>query len=220
MREIIFIICLSFTLAGCQSIPTYVKPAALGAKNMPGIYHRVEAGQTLWKISRIYNVNMEDIIRANQLSESVKIEVGQMVFVPNQTSRPQNFAVSYPGDDFIWPLRGKVIAGFGTLYHNLMNKGIDISPNSSYEVAASRSGKVVFYSTGLGNFGKTLIIDHGDGLRTVYSRNSEVYVKPGDLVQRGAIIARAGSAGRDKNSYLHFEVRKGATPQNPLFYLP
>ena len=64
------------------------------------------------------------------------------------------------------------------------------------------------------------MIDHGDGLSTVYARNSEVFVKIGDEVQRGVRIAKVGQAGRDKNSYLHFEIRKRHVPQNPYFYLP
>ena len=78
---------------------------------------------------------------------------------------------------------------------------------------------MVFYADDLGNFGKTVIIDHGDGLRSVYSRASDIFLRGGENVQRGSVIGRVGSAGRDKNDYLHFEIRKGALPENPLFYL-
>ncbi|MCX5709267.1 MAG: M23 family metallopeptidase, partial [Candidatus Omnitrophica bacterium] len=52
------------------------------------------------------------------------------------------------------------------------------------------------------------------------ARNSELFVKAGDNVLKGTLIAKAGSAGRDKNTYLHFEIRKGHVSQNPYFYLP
>ncbi|MDD5097794.1 MAG: M23 family metallopeptidase, partial [Candidatus Omnitrophica bacterium] len=102
----------------------------------------------------------------------------------------------------------------------IVNKGINLQGLNQTDILASRSGRVVFYVPELGNFGKTVIIDHGDGLRTVYSRVSEVFVRPGEDVQRGQVIARVGSTNKDKSVYLHFEIRKGAIPQNPLFYLP
>jgi len=88
------------------------------------------------------------------------------------------------------------------------------------QVVAARGGRVVFYAENLGNFGKMVIIDHGDGLRSVYSRISKINVRLGDFVQGGSALGSVGSSTRDKNSYLHFEIRKAALPQNPLFYLP
>jgi len=218
MKRILLII-LFLGLGGCASRPVYLKPVSPLRQNMPGIYHRVEAGQTLWRISKIYNVDLDDIIRLNQLANSAKIEPGQMIFIPNR-SKPQDYAVKYTNDDFIWPLKGRVVSLFGSNYHSLLNKGINIAGQSSSEVMATRSGKVFFCSWNMGNFSKTIIIDHGDGLRSVYARNSRLYVKAGDYVQKGALIARAGSTQRDKNIYLHFEIRRGSSPQNPLFYLP
>jgi len=113
-----------------------------------------------------------------------------------------------------------VISGFGASYRNIMNKGLNIQGQPGADILAVRSGKVVFYAEDFGNFGKTIIIDHGDGLRSVYTRASDIFVRPGDNVQRGSVVGRVGSSGRDKNSYLHFEIRKGALPENPLFYLP
>jgi murein DD-endopeptidase MepM/ murein hydrolase activator NlpD len=102
----------------------------------------------------------------------------------------------------------------------MINKGINIQPGGGIDVVASRSGKAVFLCENFGGFGKTLIIDHGDGLSTVYARNYQILVKAGDNIQKGQLIAKAGSAGRDKSVYLHFEVRKGHISQNPYYYLP
>jgi murein DD-endopeptidase MepM/ murein hydrolase activator NlpD len=80
---------------------------------------------------------------------------------------------------------------------------------------------VVFSSDNLKRFSKTIIIDHGDGFSTVYARNAQILVKPGESVQRGTLIAKVGSNSmRDKNTYLHFEIRKSHIPKNPYFYLP
>lgn len=207
-------------IAGCATTPPYTGPLIPALPQAgAGIQHRVEAGQTLWKISKIYDVDIEEILRLNHISAESKIEVGQLLLIPSGRTVP-NTVFKSSGDDFIWPLKGKLISVFGSNYRNLLNKGVNIQATTGAQVFAARSGKVVFSAGNLGNFGKTIIIDHGDGLRTVYSRVSQIYIRPGEIVQRGTMIATVGTGVRDKNSYLHFEIRKGALPQNPLFYLP
>jgi murein DD-endopeptidase MepM/ murein hydrolase activator NlpD len=184
-------------------------------ETLPGFYHRAERGQTLWRISKIYDVGLEELIRLNHISDNSSIEIGQLIFIPYGRQKQSTISI----EDFIWPIKGQVISGFGGNYNNMMNKGINIRPFQTKEVVSSRSGKVVFYSPHLEGFGKTVIIDHGDGFLTVYARNSEVFVKTGDSVEKGVIIANVGRVGRDKNTYLHFEIRKDHIPQNPYFYL-
>jgi len=218
MRKIILIF-MFLGLAGCATVPPYSGPSLpVSAQGVGGVHHRVEAGQTLWRISRIYAVDIDDIIRLNHLSEDTTIEIGQVLLIPSRLSA-QNIPVASSGDDFIWPLKGRVIAGFGCTYRNLINKGINIQAPPGSDILATRSGRVVFYASSFGNYGKTIIIDHGNGLRSVYSRISEIFVQPGQNVQRGALVGRLGASGRDKNNYLHFQIRKGAVAQNPLFYL-
>ncbi|MFH1457725.1 MAG: LysM peptidoglycan-binding domain-containing M23 family metallopeptidase [Candidatus Omnitrophota bacterium] len=204
---------------GCASAPYVKPPVAAVPAGMTGVYHRVEKGQTLWRISRMYNVDLDEMARINRITDTANIEAGQQIFIPNR-QKPQSFPANYFSDDFIWPLKGRVISFFGRAFNNIVNKGINIEPYASLNVVASRSGRVVFYSESFGSYGKTLIIEHGDGFSTVYARNAEIFVKPGDTVPRGFFIAKAGSAGRDKSEYLHFEIRKGHIPQNPYFYLP
>ncbi|HNW39692.1 MAG TPA: M23 family metallopeptidase [Candidatus Omnitrophota bacterium] len=219
MRKIILIL-IFLGLAGCETVPPYTGPILPAlVQGSSGIRHRVEAGETLWRISKQYDVDIDDIIRLNRISEDSTIEIGQVLLIPNRSSRIQNIPVKSSGDDFIWPLKGRVISGFGSNYHNIINKGINIQAPAGSDILATRSGRVVFYSASFGNYGKTVIIDHGDGLRSVYSRISDILVQPGQNLQRGTLIGRVGTGIRDKNSYLHFEIRKGAMPQNPLFYL-
>jgi len=209
---------LLFTFLGCAPAP-YVRPPAKITPTIPGVYHRVEKGQTLWRISKMYNCELDEITRVNHIPDTTTIEVGQLIFIPNR-QKPQSSVPNYFFDDFIWPLKGKIISAFGQTSHNMINKGINIQPYGNLSVVAARSGRIVFCSDNFGSFGKTIIIDHGDGFTTVYTRNSQVFVKPGDAVERGFVIAKAGQAGRDRNAYLHFEIRKGHLPQNPYFYLP
>lgn len=168
----------------------------------------------------MYEIDLEELAQVNKITDATTIELGQQIFIPNRT-KPQAQAPQYKdNDDFLWPLEGKVISSFGQIFDNMVNKGINIQPYSSLDVKASRSGKVVFLAVDLAGLGKTIIIEHSDGLFTVYSRNADTFVKIGDSVEKGFVIAKAGKAGRDRGVYLHFEIRKGQLFQNPLYYLP
>ncbi len=217
LNIVLFSLAAAILISGCATSP--VTPGYRPEVTTPGIYHRVEKGQTLWRISKIYNIDLEEIIRFNRISDASNIETGQMIFIPHGR-KPQHIPIAtYSSEDFIWPLKGKVILTFGQTSSNMINKGINIQPYGNLDVVASRGGKVVFCSDDFESFGKTIIIEHSDGFSTVYARNKEVFVKAGDRIQKGSLIARAGQAGRDKTVYLHFEVRKKHIPQNPYFYL-
>lgn len=122
-------------------------------------------------------------------------------------------------EPFSWPLKGTVITPFGA-NGGIRSKGIDIRAKEGSPVRAAKSGRVVYYDPQMKGLGKTLIIDHGGGLQTVYAYNSEITVRVGESVERGDVIAKAGSTGRAKEPGLHFEVRRNGEPQNPANYLP
>jgi murein DD-endopeptidase MepM/ murein hydrolase activator NlpD len=208
-----------FLLAGCATAP-YLAPTVPQSVSLPGIYHNVEKGETLWRISKAYGVDLEELVRLNRIADSTAIETGQKIFIPNQL-KPKPAYVKYnDNDDFIWPLKGRVVGSFGQVINNMVNKGINIAPYGSRDIIASRSGRVVFLNNNFAGLGKTIIIDHGDGFFTVYSLSSEVFVRPGDNIKQGTVISRLGSSGEGNRGYLHFQVRKGHLPQNPIFYLP
>jgi murein DD-endopeptidase MepM/ murein hydrolase activator NlpD len=118
------------------------------------------------------------------------------------------------------PVDGKITSGFGlrrdpidgTLRHH---RGIDIAIPEGTAIRAAAPGRVVFsgFSTGYGN---TVIIEHANGLSTLYAHNLSNLVKAGDVVDNNSIIALAGSTGRSTGSHLHFEVRKNGTPVDPI----
>lgn len=182
-------------------------------------YHKVTKGQTLWRIARLYGMDVEELARMNNIQDSAKLEVGQQLLIPSER-KPAIVSSDNVDEDFIWPLRGRIVSAFSQSVDNAINKGINIQPSHSTQVLASRGGKVAFFNEDFLDLGKTIILEHPDGFWTVYGRNQEVYVKPGDVIARGTAIAKAGSAGRNKDIYLHFEIRKGSKSENPLFYLP
>jgi murein DD-endopeptidase MepM/ murein hydrolase activator NlpD len=105
---------------------------------------------------------------------------------------------------------------FGTrIYHS----GIDIGADYGDSVRAADSG-VVVHADWLGGYGKAVIIDHGNGLSTLYGHNSELLVSEGQHVSKGQIISRVGSTGYSTGPHLHFEVRQDGSPVSPLNYLP
>ncbi len=212
------VFCLS---SGCATTPP-IAPTTL--EGLSGIYHRVEKGETLWRISKIYNLELDELVRLNKINDARIIEQGQLIFIPKSKNLGETLNLvksnSKKFEDFIWPLKGTIISYFGQIYNNVFNKGINIQAPFGSDIIACRSGVVNFYTEELGGLGKTLIIDHGDNFLTVYSRISNALVKVGQNVTQGALIAKVGYAAREKKCYLHFEIRKGHIAQNPYYYLP
>ena len=211
------LICILF-LSGCATAPYMAGAPYKSLPDMAGTYHRVEKGDTLWRISRMYGVSLDELTRFNKIADSTSLGVGQRIFIPDQFKGKPEILKYANSEDFIWPVKGRVVASFGQKSGDMVNKGVVIAPYGSLDVAASRSGKVVFFNESFAGLGKTIILDHWDGFFTVYALSSEVFVKPGDSVKKGAVIARLGGTGKSGN--LHFEIRKGHLPQNPAFYLP
>jgi murein DD-endopeptidase MepM/ murein hydrolase activator NlpD len=211
MQKLLFFTFVLFTFLGCATTSP-IRPIA--STGTPGIYHRIERGQTLWRISRIYNVDLDELVRINHITDATNIETGQLIFIPYYQKQEQPSREDEHFDEFIWPLKGRVIASYGQTFHNIVNKGINIQPYRAENVKASRSGKVVFYSSDFKGFGKTIIIEHDDGFLTVYTGEFQIFTKLADKVSKGSIIAKVAP-----DAYLHFEIRKGHIPKNPYFYL-
>jgi murein DD-endopeptidase MepM/ murein hydrolase activator NlpD len=204
------LLCSSGCATSGRTPPVESGPAAAGRPG--GVYHTVTRGETLWRIALRYGADVDNIAAANRIQDATRIEAGQRILIPGALKRSMSFA-AVPGEDFLWPLRGSVICGFGQAGQGGINKGLNIRPGRESVVKASRSGTVVFYNDDFLGLGKTVIIDHGDGFFTVYAGSRAVSVRPGDIVQRGSPIAEAD------RECIHFEIRKGAVSQNPAFYL-
>jgi len=102
--------------------------------------------------------------------------------------------------------------------HQTFHEGVDFAAETGTEIHAAASGKVI-YADFHPAYGRSVEIDHGNGLVTRYAHGSELLVKEGDLVVRGQRIARVGSTGRSTGPHLHFEVRLNGVPQNPGRFL-
>lgn len=188
------------------------------APKEPGLYHKVRRKETLWRISKMYGVDVQTLADANKLPDQKKIFVGQLLFIP-QADVKDVFEDSKE-KSFVWPLKGKVVSFYGSYKDGVKNKGIDIKARHGEPVIASRSGKVSFIDENMKGFGKTVIIDHTDGYSSVYSHNSQILVTVEQKVRQGTVIAKAGQSGRASSPKLHFEIRRKHKPQNPFYFLP
>lgn len=123
----------------------------------------------------------------------------------------------------IWPAHGPITSPFGYRIHpifgtQIFHSGIDLGIDTGTPVLAADSG-VVVEAGWISGYGYTVIIDHGNGLSTLYAHNSEVTVSPGQSVSQGQVICYSGSTGYSTGPHLHFEVRLNGSPVNPLGYL-
>jgi murein DD-endopeptidase MepM/ murein hydrolase activator NlpD len=119
----------------------------------------------------------------------------------------------------LWPVNGHVISHFGPKAGGLHNDGINIAAARGTRVRAAENGVVAYAGNELRGFGNLLLIRHGDGWVSAYAHNDRLLVGRGDSVRRGQAIALVGMTGNVATPQLHFELRRGANPVDPLDYL-
>ncbi len=122
-----------------------------------------------------------------------------------------------------YPSDASTSSPFGWRIHPILgyrrfHAGLDFAASYGSKIRAADSGKVIFAGW-YGGYGRAVIIDHGNGLTTLYGHTSELYVTEGQAVERGQAIGAVGSTGFSTGPHLHFEVRRNGTPVNPTDYL-
>jgi len=209
------------------STPSKPHPRYTAAKlpKQPYRVHIVKKGETLWRISRRYNVTIHDLVSVNHIQDPSHLIAGMQLIIPSRNftkhkklsrlSSPQKAAVHKEG--FIWPVKGKVITFFGKTKSKI-SKGIVIRAPMGTQVKAAQSGKVI-YSGSYGPFGNTVILEHPYGFSSVYAHNRENLVKVGQWVSQGQTIATVGASGHVSRPCLHFEIRRKSKAADPLIYL-
>jgi murein DD-endopeptidase MepM/ murein hydrolase activator NlpD len=120
---------------------------------------------------------------------------------------------------FVWPVQGKIIGAFGSSKDGLKNDGVNIAAPSGAPVVASADGTVAYAGNELRGFGNMILLRHDGGYVTAYAHNASLLVKKGDKVKRGQTIARVGATGAVFGPQLHFEIRKGTQPVDPMTFL-
>jgi murein DD-endopeptidase MepM/ murein hydrolase activator NlpD len=126
-------------------------------------------------------------------------------------------AEAAPG--FRWPVRGRIIAGFGPKPNGQQNDGIDVAVPENTPVKAAEDGVVAYAGNELKGYGNLVLVRHPNGYVTAYAHAKELLVKRGDQIKRGDVIAKSGQSGNVDAPQLHFEVRKGSAPVDPMQFL-
>lgn len=156
------------------------------------------------------------------LSKGPRIEAATSPAKPTPpTAQPAVFETSVPAG---WPVAGEVSSRFGWRESpygtgSQRHTGLDISAGFGTPVRVSAAGVVVFAGRDSGGYGKAVVIDHGRNLKTLYGHLSGIYVHEGQRVPRGTAIGAVGSTGRATGVHLHYEVRVGNVPVDPMLYI-
>lgn len=219
-------------------------------------YHTIAKGDTLYGISRRYGVDVQTLAANNGIEPPYTLIVGQRLSLNGKaagnaaarpttavrSSSPAKASVSrsaaqtassrktaparksavvskYRKTKFAWPVRGTVISKYGAIGKGRANDGINIKAAKGTAVKAADKGSVAYAGNELKGFGNLILIRHDDGWITAYAHNDRLLVKKGQRVARGEKIATIGMTGGVNAPQLHFEIRAGKNPVNPVLYL-
>ena len=214
---------------GAERVAAPADSPAAPEPTTDGVVHVVEPGQTLWRIARVYGVDIESLRVENDIDDPSRIPTGRELKIPgvdairdvppHPAPLPEEKGVDFvlDADAWIWPVPGgEIVSRFGDPRRSHRHAGLDIRGRAGQPVVAARAGRVRYSGSALRGYGKTVILDHGDGTTTLYSHNSELLVREGDEVAAAQEIARVGRSGNATTDHCHFEVRRGDRPFDPL----
>jgi murein DD-endopeptidase MepM/ murein hydrolase activator NlpD len=228
---------LAVMLVGCAGPAPTPTPESSFTTTLPptvrGTAYTVRAGDTLYSIARRHGLDWHALVEANpSLQSMAELQPGQIIIIPSEgagasggqaaesgmpgpaATRNPGYASPIPAEpNFIWPLRGEIIARFGQ-----SGSGVDIRAGAGQTVVAAKSGRVNVFEKAP-EYGKVIVLEHQDGSATYYGRLGEILVAHGAWVKQGEAIATAGSSGGN-GAELQFRVMENDQFVDPLRVLP
>ncbi|HAJ93593.1 MAG TPA: hypothetical protein DCM41_01740 [Synergistaceae bacterium] len=214
-----------------EKINSLLPGTILRIPDREGIFVKVPEGESIERISSLYGTKIDQVCAVNGIAPGSVPSSGREVFLPGadyaaviQTDTGKVKIAS--GREYLlrntlmWPVRGRVSSLFGWRSPSYasagsFHSGLDIMAPYGRGIVSAMDG-IVVYSGWMGGYGKTVVIDHADGITTLYGHCSDLAVQKNDPVYSGQIISYVGSTGRSTGSHLHFEVRKNSFPIDPL----
>ncbi|WP_253452938.1 peptidoglycan DD-metalloendopeptidase family protein [Neisseria perflava] len=198
---------------------------------VPDGYYRVQQGDTLYRIAKRYGQSVSTLAAWNNIPNSSKIEVGQVLRVKRSGSASRSASGSSSRYNAAsartvtpvnrlnlqWPVdngRNSVIQR----YNGTSSKGIDIAGQRGEPIKAAAAGKVIYVGEGVRSYGKLVLISHNNATITAYAHNDSILVQENQQVRAGQAIASMGSSDADRVK-LHFEVRINGKAVDPMPYL-
>jgi lipoprotein NlpD len=219
---------LALLAGGCH----FGRGTPMHAESPPGSWYVVAPGETLEVIAKRADVPMADLVEINGLEDPADARPGRLIFVLASAGQPPTGPVdeiatampphAVPSTPLRWPLAtGRIFVGspFGTR-EGRPHEGIDLPAPVGTPVFAAADGRVVYAGSGIRGYGNLVVVRHAGDLLTVYAHNSVLLVTPGQPVRAGDRIALVGQSGHATGPHLHFEVRAGQVPRNPMGFLP
>lgn len=225
-----------------RKLPANRQPAAvsgggyytLGKESQPGVSsgkttYIVKKGDTLWRISKDYDVTVESILRTNHITSANNLEVEQRLVIPvsgkSDSSAPpysgymppaSSFASGMSSKGFIWPAKGQVVSQYGEIRNGVKNMGVCILPQPGQKIVASKNGTVEAV-TAMDDGTYVIVVKHSGGIRTIYGCRSNPIVGEGGYVELGQPIAIVDQM---RPQEINFKIYVKDKPVNPMSYLP
>jgi len=204
----------------------------------PGVFQKLQSGLTVSDVAQAYQIDRDLLMKANGIENPRRIRAGMELFIPDSdplTSaraarldrRSVKRAARVPRGAFGKPVgtAGRLVVSdhYGWRRHPItgergVHTGMDIVAPWGTPILAARDG-VVEFSGIKGDYGKLVILRHAKDYETYYGHCTELFVREGDEVVEGQVIARVGASGGATAPHLHFEIREGGSPRNPDPYL-
>ncbi|GGH21962.1 hypothetical protein GCM10007036_26640 [Alsobacter metallidurans] len=198
-----------------KAAPVVAAPA-VAAPGKPAIVAKVEAKPVEVKPAPVAPVKVATAPAALPAKAAPAPAATQVAAEPAETASIEPSARAASNAEFRWPARGRVINGFNK---SGGNDGINIALPEGTPVKAAEGGEVAYAGNELKGYGNLVLVRHPDGWVSAYAHNGELKVKRGDKISRGQLLALSGQSGNVASPQLHFELRKGSTPVDPMPHL-
>ncbi len=227
----------TLVIVGCGHVGAPLHP-----DNPPGAWYVVRQGETMATIATRTGVPLEDLLEINGLRRTDKVDSGRLIYLLDGEARRPSVAPrssteppaprsvgakgpiggKSPGSTapFRWPLTApRLTSAFGQR-QGRVHEGIDLGAPTGTPILAAADGLVIYAGNGVSGYGNMIVLQHEGDFLTVYAHSSILLAHVGDHVVAGHEICRVGQSGRATAPHLHFEIRRGQVPDDPLHYLP
>ncbi|NMC51391.1 peptidoglycan DD-metalloendopeptidase family protein [Candidatus Kuenenbacteria bacterium] len=213
------------------SIGSYIRPGEkLSILPTNGVTYNIKSGDTLGSIAKKFGSSIEKILSYNNIADAANIKIKQKIIIPDgkplssgtlasrSTGSIKNIFSDKPATNadksFVWPSNSRRITQYFSWRHN----AIDIGAKSGSPIYAMKGGRVerAGWSTG---YGYNIVVNHGNGVKSLYAHSRKLYVKVGDQVSQGEVLGEVGSTGWSTGPHIHLEIIINGSRGNPLSYL-
>jgi murein DD-endopeptidase MepM/ murein hydrolase activator NlpD len=209
------------------------------------ILHKIRKGDTLYKLSREYTVDVSEIIHYNNIKNAKSLAVGKLVKIVIERNGYENYSTNNENSinknklqikhinkekqpklvennkeidhkiSFIPPLKGKIITKFGKDKNGEVHKGIRIAHKQHHPIKAAAEGVVVYKGGDIPGYGNMVIIKHKNNYYTTYAHQHAIKVVSNQKIKAGQTIGTVGQTGAVSQPQLYFSINQGGNYINP-----